>query len=284
MDKKAKKILFDTYWSSSGWKMGEERNVAPEDLAYAKEKGLMFDPLSISHDDCVEQIVKISGEISFDRVVTAFLSSLSTRQLDWRSAVASYFLAKSFQKHNYAPVESGCSYEDGKKSSVSYTCGICRALRYGVIGNEYYENEDLNVLNFERIKWGGVRHGDIIYTLFDLQQFEQETIPEPTPRDIDIFHKILGAIDSCDASDTPRALSNKLAMIKELKSNKAERDTLVEILACIGILKPKSLDRNEPGRHDWVYSTYWRGEDGYDKEFVKKQFGNYAVCNGTLEK
>lgn len=84
----------------------------------AKEKGVMFDPLTISHDACINRII----------------------------------------------------YQDGKVVHTSYTCKICNNLKYGVIGNEHYLNEDLNVLNFERIKWGGVRHGALIYTLFDLEQ------------------------------------------------------------------------------------------------------------------
>lgn len=43
MDKKAKDILFKTYWSSSGWK--DNKSTDPSDFVYAKSKGLMFDPL-----------------------------------------------------------------------------------------------------------------------------------------------------------------------------------------------------------------------------------------------
>lgn len=101
-----------------------------------------------------------------------------------------------------------------------------------MIGRESYKNEDLNVLNFERIKWGGLRHGDLLYTLFDLEQFTKEEIPEPVTDDI-------------------------------------------EILAFIGVLTPKSCNRPEPSKHDWTYATYWRGEDGYDKDIVEMYFGKY---------
>lgn len=37
MDKKAKDILFKTYWSSKGWK--GERVTDPDNYIYAKEKG-----------------------------------------------------------------------------------------------------------------------------------------------------------------------------------------------------------------------------------------------------
>ncbi len=275
MDKKAKKILFNTFWSSKGWKMDEERQITPEDFAYAKEKGLMFDQITISHDECVERIVELAGLITMEQVAKAFLSSLSTRRLDWCSAVSSYSIAKLFTKHKYTPVESGCFYEDGVVVHVSHTCGVCHDVRYGVIGKEYYEDEDLNVLNFERIKWGGVRHGELLYTMFDLEQFMKEEVPEPTKEDVEIFKGILKAVEACEPTDYPSALRTRLEKISDLKANKAERDVIIEILACIGVLTPKSYDRPEAGKHDWTYITQWRGEDGYDKEVVEKYFGKY---------
>lgn len=275
MDNKAKKILFNTYWSGKGWKEGADRQTSPEDFAYAKEKGLMFDPISISHDECVKRIVKLADVITMEQVTRAFLCSLSTRRLDWRSAVSSYYIANLFTEHKYTPVESGYSYDNNVVVHVSYTCGVCRDLKYGVVGQENYRNEDLNVLNFERIKWGGVRHGDLLYTLFDLEQFAKEEIPEPQEEDAEIFKAILKAVESCSPTDYPSALRSKLAMVPLLKANKDERDVIIEILACIGVLAPKSYDRPEAGKHDWTYATYWRGEDGYDKSVVEKYFGKY---------
>ena len=66
MDKKAKQILFRTYWGSKGWK--DTYITEPDDFAYAKEKGLMFDPFSISHDECVCRILEIVDSVSMERV------------------------------------------------------------------------------------------------------------------------------------------------------------------------------------------------------------------------
>lgn len=275
MDKKAKSILFQTYWSSAGWKDSDYRFTAPDDFAYAKEKGLMFEPFSISHDDCVNRMIEIVNGITRKQVAKAFLSSLSTRRLDWRSGICSYHIAKLFSSHKYEPVASGYSYTNGKKTAVHYTCNICKHVKYGVIGNEYYRNEDLNVLNFERIKWGGVRHGDLLYMLFDLEQFIKEPIPEPTQTDIAIFKHILHAAGSCKQGDYPSVLRDKLKDIPNFKSNKAERAVIIEILACIGVLKPKSYQRPTAGKHDWRFVEYWRGEDGYDWEIVRTYFGTY---------
>lgn len=275
MDKKAKKILFNTYWSSKGWK--DEHYTSPEDFAYVKEKGLMFDPLTISHDDCIRKIVNLANTITIDQVAKAFISSLSTRRLEWRSAIASHYVAKQFTEHQFVPIVSGYSYdqETQELTHTSYTCDIC-CKSHAISGDEYYEDEDLNVLNFERIKWGGVRLGKLIYTLFDLERFIEEKIPEPTHEDIEIFKAILNASTSCKPNDHPGALRKKLAEISGLKANQAERSCIIEILACMGVLKPKSYDRTgSSSRSDWIYADQWRGEDGYDHASVDKYFGKY---------
>jgi len=274
MDKKAKKILFQTYWKN-GWIDRKDRKTNPTAFAYAKEKGLMFEPLTISHDDCVKRIIEIASKIKIEEVAKAFLSSLSTRRLDWRSGIGSYFIAQLFIPHKYTPIISGHSYENGKIVHTAYTCEICRDLKYGICGHDFYENEDLNVLNFERIKWGGVRHGNLIYTFFDLEQFAKEQITKPTKDDIEIFKSILHAINSCKQGDYPSVLRDKLKDVPNLKSDKNERSIILEILACIDVLKPASYDRPTPSKHDWTYVLFWRGEDKYNKEAVDKYFSKY---------
>ena len=99
MDKKAKQILFNTYWSTKGWK--SEKFTDPQDFEYAKKMGLMFDKLSISHDDCVKRIIKAANGISKEQIAQAFLSSLSLHKLEWRSGIASYNAAKSIYKQEF---------------------------------------------------------------------------------------------------------------------------------------------------------------------------------------
>lgn len=269
MDKKAKDILFKTYWSSAGWK--NKKYTAPDDFAYAKEKGVMFDPLTISHDDCVKRVIALADAITSEQAARAFLSSLSTRRLDWRSAIASYSVATLFTPHHYTSVEAGSEYIEGR----AVYCSICRKLRYGIYGNEQYTDADLNVLNFERIKWGGVRHGELLYTLFDLEQFVNEQVPEPTEMDIEIFKQILSTIRSCAPGEYPGTLRDKLKNISIFKSNKDERAAIIEILACIEVLKSTSYDRPVTGKNDWRFAELWRGEDGYNEEVVERYFGKY---------
>lgn len=273
MDKKAKKILFDTFWKSGGWIDAKDRKLDVADFHYAKSKGLMFDSITIHHDDCINQLLDLIEQISEESIIKAFLSSLSTRNIAHRSAIASYYLAKNIPKHKYTPEVSGTFYENGVAISHSYTCGICRDTQYGIIGDEKYIDYDLNTLNFERLKWGGIRLGHIIYMLFDLKRFQEEKKDEVTNDDIQIFRAILDTISTSSKDDYPSKLVDRLK--DNLKSTKDERAMLIEIMAALGILSPKATDRPNRGKNDWVFVEQWRGEDGYNETIVKKYFGTY---------
>lgn len=247
MDKKAKDILFKTYWSSAGWVMDENRKIELADFEYAKENGLMFDTLSISKTDLISKLENTIQNISKKKITDAFLCSLNSKRLDWRSGLGSYVNAKRLLT---------------EKNVNDYCFG-------------YGENEDLNVLNFERIKWGGVRHHIGLYNWLDLSLLEKENIPAPTKDDIEIFRNILKVIDNSDQGETPSKLRDRLT--EAFIGSKNDRHILIEILGCADILKPLRFDRKEPGKHDWTFVLHWRGEDKYDRQKVKEYFGEYGI-------
>jgi hypothetical protein len=55
---------------------------------------------------------------------------------------------------------------------------------------------DLNVLNFERFKWGGVRRDQPVYATFDLERSRCLDPPSPTDADVATFLSILRTIES----------------------------------------------------------------------------------------
>ncbi|RZJ36848.1 MAG: hypothetical protein EOO18_07035, partial [Chryseobacterium sp.] len=124
MDKKAKSILFKTYWTSAGWTSDENRKTEVADFEYAKEKGLMFDPLTMSKPELLAKIQEVVSTTSMKKVTDAFLCSLTNKRLDWRSGLASYTNAQRLLVDDNVP-----------------------DFYFG-----HGTNEDLNVLNFERIK------------------------------------------------------------------------------------------------------------------------------------
>ena len=273
MDKKAKDILFKTYWGAQGWKSNAV--TAPADFAYAKSKGLMFDRVNLDHDQCVNDLLALRERIPLEKAARGFLSSLSSRRLDWRSGLASLHAALDMEDHRYDPEVSGHSYgPDGRIIHTAYSCRYCRSFSgSSVPGDKVFEKDiNLNVLNFERIKWGGVRHGDLIYAWFDLQQLEKEDVPEPGPEDPAIFEAILATIATSAPNDTPGTLEKRLTPV--LKSSKSERQVLIEILAYVGVLEAR-VER--PWRGDWNHAGAWRGEDRYDGDAVKHLLGNWLA-------
>lgn len=107
LDERAVRILKDTYWSSAGWR--HVPSVAPEDFAHAKSHGVMFDPLTVTHDEVVSGALQAVAGTSQDKVVGAFLASLGSRRLELRSALGSYAVGRHMRFHD-AATQRCCAY------------------------------------------------------------------------------------------------------------------------------------------------------------------------------
>lgn len=265
MDQKARKILMQTYWQSGGWRSGGY-TYTEEDFQYAKSKGLMFDQLTISHDECVQRLRQLHEKfLTKELVVKAFLHSLSTRKVHLRSALSSWALTHDLPMH---------TYDEQPVALVSYSgCGYCNEQK--IMSNDTYVNEDLNVLNFERIKWGGVRLNWLIYCLLDLECLvkEQEAL-NVSEDDVAILQQMVAAIESCNDTDAARQLEKRWKDV--FKSNQHERDVVMEIWGYAGLLVSKDDYRKERGRGtDFMSMATWRGQDGYSQEKMKFYFGSY---------
>jgi len=263
-DKRALKILFDYYWSSAGWRPESDRAAASEDLAYAKRAGVMFNPRVVHHDDVVAQVITSASRLSTRRVSDAFLSSLSTRRLDLRSALPTYAVFRHLTAHARTTELGACP-----------VCGLYES-----------DSEDLSVLNFERFKWGGVRHDDVLYGALDLELFSREPAPSVTSQDVDILRELIKAIDSAPPGTTSASLQQLFAPV--FKSNKAERDVVVATLGFCGILRVPGRasyrgsfvswsERPLPDRRfvDMAYpACWWRAADGVDHDALMEYFGH----------
>lgn len=264
-DKKAVTILFATYWSSTGWK--KERTISPEEFAYAKAKGLMFDERTIRHDEIVQTARAMAEEVGHESVSRAFLASLSSREAAFRSALGSFAATRWLPSH---------SYGEGR---FRYVCRVCGDS----LDHEY---EDLSVLNFERLKWGGVRHLSPYYAWFDLAEFRKLPSAEPTTTDRDTLKRVLDVAASQPADARPGELEKAIAGL--FPSSKDERRNVLQILGYCGILQPREHpaffqnyarmdDRAQPTEHknDWSFPfLWWQGKDGVDARAVGFYFPN----------
>lgn len=261
-DKKALKILFETYWSSTGWKT--KPDTPPDDLAYAKTAGYLFDPVEVSHDEIVDWLLQSYERVTLSEVTNAFLASLGSRRLELRSALGSYAIARNFPHHSFTGNELSCD-----------VCGLYNSTK---------QEEDLSVLNFERYKWGGLRHLDPLYVAFDLQLFSSLEKLAPTEEDQELLRKMIDCARRCNADARIRDVEKAFAPI--IKSNKAEREVVIQILSYCGIFQPKekpgffasfvnAAERPLPpaSKIDWDYPVcWWRGKDGINEEPLQFYF------------
>lgn len=250
---------------SGGWKDERQHKTAPQDLAYAKAAGVMFDPLKLTHNEVLQRLIVARDAINAQNVSNAFLVSLSSRRLELRSALGSYAVFRHLTLH----------------SPVSYErqCRICGLYLPSV-------KDDLNVLNFERFKWGGVRHDDPLYAMLDLELFQKEDLITPTSEDIALFRNLLTAIETAPTETTAAQLQQQWSGL--LRSNKAERDVLVAILGFCGILETSTHqgyrtkfiandERELPNRHfvDMAYpACWWTKRDGINTAALQQWFGH----------
>ena len=266
---KGLELLFATYSNEGRW-----RHKAPtaEDYAQAKAEGYMFDPAPIlTHDETLQALFNVLTKISPEDVANAFLYSLSTRQLQYRSALGSYYYAVSIPNHNHD--NSGC-------------CNFFNWFQMDYSTTPEREFGGYNVFNFERYKWGGVRHTYPEYALFDLEQFLLLPKVIPSGEDWKILKAILQTMNELLPSKKAGAYQALITKRKLLKSNKSEVQILLEILGICGVLSAQDAPcycdcfvdvyHRSPMEHtnDYDYPVNrWHVSDGVNRERFQKVFG-----------
>ena len=212
------KILLKAYWSSEGWKNG---SVSVDDFLIAKKEGYMFDyPKYISHDEAVKKLIDLVKKVGKNDVSNAFLYSLSTRKLEYRSILGSYYYAKAIKEHEILP---------DKEDSPCH-CYACGWYKWSKEPNDNDRREGLNVFNFERYKFGGVRHTKLDYAIFDIEQFLKLPKVVPTAEDKIILKKILKVIEKMQPSDKAGKFRDTILREKIFKTNKNEVSNILDLL------------------------------------------------------
>ena len=261
MDQKSKTIITKMFWSSEGWR--KERTISDQDKEYLIKDNAWYDIGKYTHKELQKSLLNIIKNIDRNKIVSNFLYSITTRELVFRSPLGSYAIHKNLQEHNH---------------SKDVHCSIC-----GIVEKE--DKWDLNVLNFERIKWGGVRHHLMDYAYFDLDT-STNTLQKETTEDINTFKKIINCIKQLPNEARIRDAEKSIKDL--LKSNAQEREIFLQILGYCGILQPSNKssfkstfveyndrDISEVNKIDWTYPVcWWKGKDRINKDALNYYFGN----------
>lgn len=276
---KGKRILLKTFWNSSGYTYNEP---TPEEFALAVKEGYMFeDTCNLSHGETLQRLRQVVSQIDPADVANAFLYSLSTRALEYRSAMGTYYYAKAVPEHEDPPAWH-CSW-------CHWTEGHCdfrvQKTKYAEI--TWWPKHTLeNKSNFERYKFGGRNHNQVQYALFDLTQFLKLPKVNPTETDRAMFRAILAAIGELEPRKKAGAYRDLLVKKKIIPSNRIEISSLIDILGLCGILStaehpcPEVEFRGYLGidppelRSDIAYpACWWRAENGVNEDRFRKVFG-----------
>lgn len=224
------KLLKKACWSSAGWK--KQLDLTAEELASLEAEGFAPASRKMSHDQCVAWGIAASKAVSRDRVVRAFVWSLSARRYEYRSALGSYAFLHRLPDHPFVRAP-------GYSTAQCATCGSEEMIRV--------DQKRCIASNFARQRWGGVGHGLLSFAPYDLEMFAG--LPEVCPTDDD--WQALRAILRTATDDVTgkNVTSLKKAIRSIIGGTKEQADVLCHILAFAGIL---ATDTNR----------------GFDRQFV----------------
>lgn len=276
---KGKRILLKTFWNSEGYCYVEP---TPEEFRTAVEEGYMFEETNpLSHSDTLLALKQVVQQIAPYDVANAFLYSLSTRELQYRSAMGSYWYAKAVPYHEPASTR-WCNYCGWREGYHDYRV---QKTRYGE--REWWPKHSLeNSCNFHRYKFGGRHHTETPYALFDLQQFLKLPKVTATETDRAMLREMLHAIAELPPKKKAGAYRDLLVKKKIIPANKYEISSLIDMLGLCGVLStgehpcPDVEFRGANGidppeiRSDIAYPVnWWRASDGVNEERFFKVFG-----------
>ena len=267
------RILYKTYWSAKGWKSGE---ISKEDFALAKQLGYMFDyPKPETHEETLNRLFAVLEKINPQDIANAFLYSLSTRKLEYRSALGSYYYAAAIPKHDV--------YNRYRKSTTH--CYLCGWYAWSENPSEWELRHGQSVFNFERYKFGGVRHTYLDYALFDLEQFLKLPKVEFTQDDKEILFKVLACQSKLEPKNKVGKYRDLVVKEKIFKTNRNEVSNLLDELGICGVLashdypcyEERFADEYErapmEAKNDFAYPVNaWHVRDGVNEERFEKVF------------
>jgi len=261
----------------------DEESISEKEISLAKEKGFLFDyPEYETHSDTLSKIRPLLAQIDPKDIANAFLFSLSTRKLEYRSALGSYYYAAAIPEHAFMH-----SHNETLAATANH-CYFCGWSAWKTAPSKSDISCGYNSFNYWRYKYGGSAIGNIHinYALFDLEQFINLPKMIPTDEDKRIFADILSCVDRLNGSDKAGRLRETIKEAKIFKSNQDELSVLLGELGICGILAGNDFPSydvyfaNEYERdpveynNDFAYPVNrWHARDGINTERLIEVFG-----------
>ena len=251
------KSLFALY-KGTQW---SEINVSEEELSVAKRQGYLFDyPKFESHSESLNRRHDLLSKFDPKDIANAFLFSLSTRKLEYRSALGSYYYLNAVPEHDFM------KSHNEKLAAAGGHCYLCGWTAWETIPSRQSIKSSYNFYNWLRYKYGGIPIGSmtINYALFDLERFLELPKVIPAEEDKRIFIEILSCVERLNSSDKAGKLRDTITKAKVLKCNKDELSVLLGELGICGILAGNEF----PSYDVYFANEYERGPTEYRNDFA----------------
>lgn len=271
-------ILLKTYGKVIRY--GENYEISKEDFELAKKEGYVFDyPEALNHEETYQKLNGLLEQINPQDVADAFLASLATRELQYRSALGSYWYARSIPKHEVASDKEGC--------------GFCNWSKWLENPSEWLKIDGVNGCNALRYSFGGIDHQYLKFTIFDIEEFIK--LPKASKKDVEegkkLLLEMLHCIDDLGESGKAGKYRDYLVKKKIIKANRAEIEALLDNLGTSGILSgspdseaPSFYEKYTSAENDardpkeyFSYFTFplnhWQIRDNVNKKMFKIVFG-----------
>lgn len=273
------KSLFALY-KGANW---SEIIITEEEITVAKRQGYLFDyPKFESHSDSLNRRHALLSQIDSNNVANAFLFSLSTRKLEYRSALGSYYYLRAVPDHDFM------KSHNETLAAAGVHCYLCGWSAWETIPSRQSIKSGYNRYNWLRYKYGGSPIGcvGINYALFDLEHFLELPKVTPSEEDKQIFRDILSCVECLNSSDKAGKLRDTITKARIIKSNKDELSVLLGELGICGILAGNdfpSYDTYFANEYEWDPAEYkndfaypvnrWHARDGINAEKLNEVFG-----------
>ncbi len=187
------------------------------------------------HDSFVRALRSAVDGISPTQARDAFIASLGSAPLRFRSVLGHYAYAANFPDHRFEPTL-------GHQSYMCRECGL--SANVDIDPDEHAEDRQKGQFLID----------EPVAAMLDLENFKANATPTPTPADFEIFDKMLATIAKLPKKARASALLKAWSFVP--RTNKYSRDAMVATFGACGLLEtidhPGCLTR-------WV--SFWEYEE-----------------------
>lgn len=247
---------------------------------YCMEKDVLWIPENMTHDECIRQIKELAARIPLEKAASAFLYSISSKNFQYRTALASLLWAKALPEHECE--KKYCSW------NTDYDCSVC-----GAAFSAEKELTRFDMLRHSRERFfPQSKYMDVScagYVLNDLHAFQR--LPEVIYCDEDfrILNRIFGLAKEISPTNKVNALLGLITADQSLHLTRADAFSILGVLSSCGVFdtpEHKSYASRFTRWDSCLFSAesdmyyplnLWRGKHGINYAAIAPIFGQDAA-------